>query len=88
MHRFLLPVMAIAWLVFLVGPIAFFFAPPGAPPDDQLAGVYTAFVQLLGEPPARWIFSGLWLAMNGALFWRLALSKKRYETGDPPDLAD
>jgi hypothetical protein len=89
MHRFVRPVIAIAWLMFLIGPLACLFAPAShIPRDDQLFGLYAAIKELLGEHSARWIFGGLWLAMNAALFWRFVLSKNPYDVGDSLDLHD
>ena len=89
MHQFVRPVIVIAWLIFLVTPVAYFFAPAGQlPHDDQLFGLYIAFEQLLGEHSARWVFGGLWIAINAALFWRFVLSKKSGEVGDSLDLHD
>jgi hypothetical protein len=82
-------IWVIAGILFLTIPIGFFFAADGAQlQGDWLGGLYAAFVELLGERGARWVFCGLWLIFNIALFWRFVLSKSRYEPGDPVDLDD
>jgi hypothetical protein len=89
MRQWVRPIWVIAWIVFLTLPVGLFFAQAGTPLNgDWFAGLYVAFVELFGERSARWVFCALWLALNLALFWRLVLSKKRYDPGDPADLDD
>lgn len=88
MRRFALPVLVLAWLAFLVGPIAYLFAPQGAVDREWLTGLPTAFEELLGARWGRWMFAGLWIAMNAAVAWWLAISKKPYDIGPSLDLDD
>jgi hypothetical protein len=89
MHRIARPVIVIAWLIFLVGPLAFVFAPAGElSRNDELFGLYMALQEVLGEHSARWIFGALWLAMNAALFWRYVLTKKSPDINNSLELHD
>jgi hypothetical protein len=89
MRKALWPIWILAWLIFLTLPIGFLLARSGTPLDgDWFGGLYTACVELFGEPGARWIFSALWLALNGLLFWRFVLSKRRHELDPPMDADD
>ena len=89
MRRLAWPVLVVIWIVFLTLPIGFLFAAPNMLlNNDGLAGIYIAFSELLGERTARWVFCGLWLAINVLVFWRVTLSKKRHELGPSADLDD
>lgn len=88
-RRWLYLIWGVAWVIFLSLPIAFLFSKAGTPLScDWLSGLYAAFVEVLGEQNARWGFCGLWVAGNAALFWRLVISKRRHDLGDPVDLDD
>jgi hypothetical protein len=89
MRRLAPAILVVAWIVFLTLPIAFLLGVTAASLDrDGLAGVYVALMELIGERRAKWLFSGLWLAMNVVVFWRVMLSKKRHDLGPSVDLDD
>ncbi len=87
MRRVAPAVLIVAWIVFLTLPLGFLFGAPGASSSRPL-GLYASFVELIGQRPARWLFCGLWLAINGVLFWRVVLSKRRRAIGPSVDLHD
>jgi hypothetical protein len=87
MKRYIRPVAAAAWIVFLTLPVGFLLAKGASPFDrDWLNGLYVAFAELFGERIGRWIFCGLWLLLNGALLWRFLFYRER--PGDPLNLDD
>lgn len=89
MRRLAPVILVAAWILFLVLPIAFSLGAPAALLDREgFPGVYAALNQLIGDWPSRWLLSGLWLALNVALFWRVILGRKRYDPGPPVDLDD
>lgn len=87
MRRFAPVVLIVAWIAFLTLPLGFLFGASGASSSRPL-GLYVSFVELMGERPARWLFCGLWIVINGVLFWRVMLSKRRREIGPSVDLHD
>jgi hypothetical protein len=87
MKKYIWPVIAIAWVVFLTLPISFFITKGGPQSDrDWLNGLYVTFAELFGERAGRWSFCGLWLLLNVALLWRFLFH--RQPPGDPVDLDD
>jgi hypothetical protein len=85
--RFARPILIVAWLIFLTGPLVFLFAHPAPSASlDWFAGIYTAFTELFGEQIGRWVFCGSWLALNALVFWRVMLSKPEKDVRPDVDL--
>lgn len=87
-RRFVVPVVVVSWLMFLVAPVAWLFAPPATVDQAWRTGLPEAFVELLGERWGRWAFSGIWIALNAAVAWRLLISKAPHDVGPSLDLDD
>jgi PDZ domain-containing secreted protein len=65
-------------VVFLVMPVAFFFADSGASLiPSPVVRVYSALDQIFGELVARLIFCGTWLTFGSLIFWRFYVRKER-----------
>jgi hypothetical protein len=77
------------WIVLFGLPMLFFVRPEVMLSVDPLTELYSSAAQLLGEPVARGLFGGVWLAVTFALFWRVVVSKDKSRSGaEPADLHD
>jgi hypothetical protein len=87
--KWLVIVWMVLWVVFLSLPVIYLIGRGKVPlVGDWLSGLDQAFVSLFGERFGRWIFGGLWFVLSAVLCWRLAISKKRFDLGDPVDVHD
>jgi hypothetical protein len=72
--------------VAIVMPLLFLFAGPGAlPGTSDLRDLYVSLVTLVGERHGRVLFCSVWLAVDGALVWRLLLCKEEDDSVPPID---
>jgi hypothetical protein len=70
-------VWGVFWAMLFALPIALLFADAGTVlPAGQMAAIYGSALTVLGEPLARVVFCGSWLAIDIALFWRYVIRKK------------
>ena len=80
---------ALFWTVFLVLPIAFFFADSGVlPATGPLGDIYSSGVVIFGEAGFRAIFCIVWFAIEFSLFWRFVLSRRPTDSTPVEGLAD
>jgi hypothetical protein len=70
-RRLAVPVLVVAWVLFLLWPFAFLVSPATVDPGPGFTELYDAFTQLFGADLGKWLFVGLWITLNALVSWGL-----------------